>query len=222
MCGALGASMLSKMCHTKINGYKRHGIGFSQHFFVNHRNMGPSPTTHILAKLNSEKKPKMVISNLPRPSKTGWGGENWGQGSMVGQGPFHFRSWWTLVENRNVTTMTGVHPMYQEFTTIVIAIVIIITTTIILFNLLIWLNYHHHWFFINIEVLLGCPESFIWFILAVSQDGMRRFCSWLPKYMQRLRMQESRLTKRHLEHWRAGDLGKQVWVVWPRKDIFLT
>ena len=48
---------------------------------------------------------------------------------------------------------------------------------------------------------------------------MRRFCSWLPKYMQRLRMQESRLTKRHLEHWRAGDLGKQVWPVWPRKDI---
>ena len=54
-----------------------------------------------------------------------------------------------------------------------------------------------------IEVLLGCPESFISFILAVSQDGMRRFCSWLPKYMQRLRMQESRLTKRHLEHWRV-------------------
>eukprot|EP00435_Cladocopium_sp_Y103_P018805 s274_g4.t1 len=28
------------------------------------------------------------------------------------------------------------------------------------------------------------------------KDGMRRFCSWLPKYMQRLRAQESRLTKR--------------------------
>jgi hypothetical protein len=129
---------------------------------VNHRNMGRSPTTHILAKLNCEKNP-IVLSNLPRPSKTGWGGENWdgpGLHGWPGSTPFHLRSWRTFVyttrdklrpwvENRN-SSMTGVHPMYQEFTTIVIAIVIIIiiTTIIILFNLLIWLKYNHHWFFI--------------------------------------------------------------------------
>lgn len=120
---------------------------------VNHRNMGRSPTTHILAKLNCEKNP-IVISNLPRRSKTGWGGENWdgpGLHGWPGSTPFHLRSWRTFVyttrdklrpwvENRN-SSMTGVHPMHQEFTTIVIAIVIIIIINTI--------YYHHSFQFID-------------------------------------------------------------------------